>query len=412
MARHYYIGDHLCFACSLDEDDGEAELAGAVPTMRARVAVAAVPKTQRCPDADIVTEADRACGGGGGPRDGTERGSATNIDGKLTKVVGVLTGEAASSNDAFGVVIECKDTEDASKISGEEVRVTGYAAGPVPGPPARAEHALSLECMSSEDGSERLHEADSDGGGVYIECEDTEDARIEPGEEGRETEHSGEDALPEAPGCAEHADHIECKSIKNEYTGISRPERWSDMASDSDELQAKQAEDESDAVSGRRRRPRRPRRRQGQARTACLSVSPSRSASAASVSSAACPHVAEPTDNWAIRLLQAAAVHLEGGDFGAALEAHVRLLLGDERLPSEQLFNVSYLRERGGWRATITIATGRQFAGAVRAGQRAAYASAMESAMDHVIDAGLSITQAVGDRLKKFEPSTTRSGGK
>jgi hypothetical protein len=130
------------------------------------------------------------------------------------------------------------------------------------------------------------------------------------------------------------------------------------------------------------------------------------------VSSAACPHVAEPMDNWALRLLQAAAVHLEGGDFGAALEAHVRLLLGDERLPSEQLFNVSYLRERGGWRATITIATGRQFAGAVRAGQRAAYASAMESAMDHVIDAGLSITQAVSDRLKKFEPSTTRSGGK
>ncbi len=100
------------------------------------------------------------------------------------------------------------------------------------------------------------------------------------------------------------------------------------------------------------------------------------------------------------RLLRAALDHAEEGDYDSALEALVQLLLcGEEPTSRTQLFDVSYQKNRGGWRATISLATGRQFCGPVKNGQSAARAAAMESAMDYLARVGLHITTTVRTRF-------------
>ncbi len=199
-----------------------------------------------------------------------------------------------------------------------------------------------------------------------------------------------DDEFHDSPAASE----IEIPIVLSDLDAHDRPPDGAEDAQEYEEHEHGEPDAPWEAASS----PERPREDAPAAAASAASASASaasRGAGAEPAPTGARPHIAVPVDNWALELLVEVSHNLEQGDIDNALIALVRLLLLDERLPREHAFSASYQRERGGWRTILTLATGRLLTGAVKARQRAAYASAMEAAEDYVIDSGLRITQGV-----------------
>ncbi len=415
MTQHFYIGGRLV-ACPREEDGG-AELAGEVPTMRARIAVAGFsqkqlqeekPTDELAPPVDYnsgVQEGDRAGGGDRSSRsssaeDGAREDSGAACDNSAGADRDQLRcGHPSSGANLYGA----GDSEDRDQLHGGDA---SDRDGHIP---------LSRERWADlQSDSDAKQEEDMD----FDSSPDTEGINGE--ERPRDESFANNDLI---------ADCIEREAA------VSAPVLYEDgghKATTSHHATSEHRQHESDARSGRSEhgpqtlqrdeheseKPRRRRRRRkdnvkngrpvpSTAPAESTTGRPGSSTAPAESSEAhqgqlqsSSTHVAMYHDNWALRLLHEALDHSGGGDYDSALEALVRLLLSEDgQLPREQLFDVSYQRERGGWRATITLATGRQLVCNLRTGQRAAYAAAMERAMDLLADVGLHITQTVSSRL-------------
>ncbi len=147
MTKHYYIGDHRLIACSLDEDDGEAELVGAVPPMRARVVAAAFPTKHSAEKATDelslpvdyssgVQEGDRAGGGDrssrgssaeGGARHGGEQACGDSRAGPGPSGHHAPRDDVSDCGFSSRVSVQCDQVQDGHHASGDDVSECGLS---------------------------------------------------------------------------------------------------------------------------------------------------------------------------------------------------------------------------------------------------------------------------------------------
>ncbi len=148
------------------------------------------------------------------------------------------------------------------------------------------------------------------------------------------------------------------------------------------------------------RRSRRARRRE-RAKDAAVSSADTASASAVTQGMSTDLHAGVAELNWAHRFLRDALDSAESGDYGAAVAAFARLLIPDveSQLPVDQLYSVDQKRVRGGWRATVCLANGREFAGRVRATPSSATSDAMEVVIDYLVTFAKRTVEGVRARL-------------
>ncbi len=382
MTQHYYIGDRRLVARPLDEDFGEAELAGAVPTMRAKWRALQDDKLQhkfkngdqcRTPD-----EADRAGGGGdghGAPKwDHLQSGhhaSGDDVSDCGEERLQPAARDAAPSDRWTDLCSEC------SEAAGTEPAV-----------------AVASHRGDDEDHLQSGHHASGD------DVPDCGEVMLQP---------AARDAAPSdrwADLCSECSE----EEAGNEPTGAAASHRGDDDASP--ERVAEHADGRSahdPQTLQRTTKPRRRRRRlkdiEGIEKSGSVSPdAPAASASASSSAAVEAPSASSQSPKTSVesgfRLIRAPLDYAEAGDYDSALGALVQLLLcEEERTPRTQLFDVTYQKNRSGWRATISLATGRQIFGPVRKSQRAARAAAMESAMDYLVRVGLHISTSLARRL-------------
>ena len=101
----------------------------------------------------------------------------------------------------------------------------------------------------------------------------------------------------------------------------------------------------------------------------------------------------------ALDQLREALASAENGDFGQMLTAFARVLTLGEELPDDQLYTEELHKERGGWRASVRLASGLQITGGVRASQSAAVDDAHEESFGYI-----------GKFIKKLAEASARRG--